>query len=71
MTEEQLNAMQASSVRYRDLMMFEERLKQNMIRLKKRQQKYEGERLTAQSFPLYAQTETRMVVVVCCMVKSG
>ncbi|KAF9359919.1 hypothetical protein BGX34_008065 [Mortierella sp. NVP85] len=42
MTEEQLNALQASSVRYRDLMMFEERLKQNMIRLKKRQQKYEA-----------------------------
>ncbi|KAF9025373.1 hypothetical protein BGZ52_009314 [Haplosporangium bisporale] len=34
--------MHASSVTYRDLLIFEERLKLNMFRLKKRQQKYEA-----------------------------
>src|SRR5690349_3546569 len=41
-SEEQFNSLHASSVTYRDLLIFEERLKLNMIRLKKRQQKYEG-----------------------------
>ncbi|KAI8600406.1 Spo7-like protein-domain-containing protein [Dissophora ornata] len=40
-SEEQFNTLHASSVTYRDLLIFEERLKLNMIRLKKRQQKYE------------------------------
>ncbi|KAG0381117.1 hypothetical protein BGX24_009946 [Mortierella sp. AD032] len=41
-SEEQFNTLHASSVTYRDLLIFEERLKLNMVRLKKRQQKYEG-----------------------------
>lgn len=41
-TEDQFNSLHASSVTYRDLLIFEERLKLNMFRLKKRQQKYEG-----------------------------
>ncbi|KAK3834307.1 MAG: Spo7-like protein-domain-containing protein [Linnemannia elongata] len=41
-SEEQFNSLHASSVTYRDLLIFEERLKLNMIRLKKRQQKYEA-----------------------------
>ncbi|KAG0231295.1 hypothetical protein BGX31_005563 [Mortierella sp. GBA43] len=41
-TEDQFNSLHASSGTYRDLLIFEERLKQNMIRLKKRQQKYEA-----------------------------
>ncbi|KAF9434331.1 hypothetical protein BGZ76_008204 [Entomortierella beljakovae] len=41
-SEDQFNALHASSVSYRDLLRFEERLKLNMNRLKKRQQKYEG-----------------------------
>ncbi|KAI1316294.1 hypothetical protein EDD11_010137 [Mortierella claussenii] len=41
-SEEQFNSMHASSVTYRDLLIFEERLKLNMFRLKKRQQKYEA-----------------------------
>ncbi|KAF9937917.1 putative enoyl-CoA hydratase, mitochondrial [Modicella reniformis] len=41
-TEEHFNNLHASSVTYRDLLIFEERLKLNMIRLKKRQQKYEA-----------------------------
>ncbi|KAK3831163.1 MAG: Spo7-like protein-domain-containing protein [Linnemannia gamsii] len=41
-SEEQFNTLHASSVTYRDLLIFEERLKLNMIRLKKRQQKYEA-----------------------------
>jgi len=41
-TEDQFNNLHASSVTYRDLLIFEERLKLNMFRLKKRQQKYEG-----------------------------
>ncbi|KAF9199928.1 hypothetical protein BGZ49_009902 [Haplosporangium sp. Z 27] len=40
-SEEQFNNLHASSVTYRDLYIFEERLKLNMNRLKKRQQKYE------------------------------
>ncbi|KAG0042719.1 hypothetical protein BGZ83_000143 [Gryganskiella cystojenkinii] len=40
-SEEQFNNLHASSVTYRDLLIFEERLKLNMIRLKKSQQKYE------------------------------
>ncbi|KAG0364338.1 putative enoyl-CoA hydratase, mitochondrial [Gamsiella multidivaricata] len=45
-SEEQFNSMHASSVTYRDLLIFEERLKLNLTRLKKRQQKYEGETTT-------------------------
>ncbi|KAG0000855.1 hypothetical protein BGZ79_005397 [Entomortierella chlamydospora] len=41
-SEEQFNSLHASSVTYRDLLIFEERLKLNMNRLKKRQQKYEA-----------------------------
>ncbi|KAF9099914.1 hypothetical protein BGX29_006890 [Mortierella sp. GBA35] len=41
-SEEQFNTLHASSVTYRDLLIFEERLKLNMIRLRKRQQKYEA-----------------------------
>ncbi|KAG0296937.1 hypothetical protein BGZ96_008126 [Linnemannia gamsii] len=41
-SEEQFNTLHASSVTYRDLLIFEERLKLNMVRLKKRQQKYEA-----------------------------
>ncbi|KAG9066964.1 hypothetical protein KI688_012876 [Linnemannia hyalina] len=41
-SEEQFNNLHASSVTYRDLLIFEERLKLNMFRLKKRQQKYEA-----------------------------
>ncbi|KAF8944633.1 hypothetical protein BGZ47_003961 [Haplosporangium gracile] len=41
-SEEQFNSLHASSVTYRDLLIFEERLKLNMVRLKKRQQKYEA-----------------------------
>ncbi|KAF9945436.1 hypothetical protein BGZ72_001338 [Mortierella alpina] len=41
-SEEQFNSLHASSVTYRDLLIFEERLKLNMIRLRKRQQKYEA-----------------------------
>ncbi|KAI7827580.1 Spo7-like protein-domain-containing protein [Gamsiella multidivaricata] len=41
-SEEQFNSMHASSVTYRDLLIFEERLKLNLTRLKKRQQKYEA-----------------------------
>ncbi|KAG0030125.1 hypothetical protein BGZ82_007577 [Podila clonocystis] len=41
-TEDQFNSLHASSVTYRDLLIFEERLKLNMFRLKKRQQKYEA-----------------------------
>ncbi|KAF9172277.1 hypothetical protein BGX21_005177 [Mortierella sp. AD011] len=41
-SEEQFNSLHASSITYRDLLIFEERLKLNMNRLKKRQQKYEG-----------------------------
>ncbi|KAF9190954.1 hypothetical protein BGZ51_001900 [Haplosporangium sp. Z 767] len=40
-SEEQFNLLHASSVTYRDLLIFEERLKLNMFRLRKRQQKYE------------------------------
>lgn len=43
-TEDQFNNLHASSVTYRDLLIFEERLKLNMFRLKKRQQKYEGKK---------------------------
>ncbi|KAF9412460.1 hypothetical protein BGZ94_001038 [Podila epigama] len=39
---DQFNTLHASSVTYRDLLIFEERLKLNMVRLKQRQQKYEG-----------------------------
>ncbi|KAG0254973.1 hypothetical protein BG011_005415 [Mortierella polycephala] len=41
-SEEQFNLLHASSVTYRDLLIFEERLKLNMFRLRKRQQKYEA-----------------------------
>ncbi|KAF9968512.1 hypothetical protein BGZ70_003073 [Mortierella alpina] len=41
-SEEQFNSLHASSLTYRDLLIFEERLKLNMIRLRKRQQKYEA-----------------------------
>ncbi|GJJ75345.1 hypothetical protein EMPS_07703 [Entomortierella parvispora] len=41
-SEEQFNSLHASSVTYRDLLIFEERLKLNLIRLKKSQQKYEA-----------------------------
>ncbi|KAF9581820.1 hypothetical protein BGW38_001034 [Lunasporangiospora selenospora] len=40
---EQFTSMHASSSTYRDLLIFEERLKYNLIRLKKRQQKYEAQ----------------------------
>lgn len=46
-SEEQFNSQRATPGTYRDLLIFEERLKLNMIRLRKRQQKYEG---TAKTF---------------------
>ncbi|KAF9287095.1 hypothetical protein BGZ68_002248 [Mortierella alpina] len=41
-SEEQFNSQRATPGTYRDLLIFEERLKLNMIRLRKRQQKYEA-----------------------------
>ncbi|KAF9978450.1 hypothetical protein BGZ73_002346 [Actinomortierella ambigua] len=40
-SEDTFNSLHASSSTYRDLLIFEERLKLNMTRLRKRQKKYE------------------------------
>ncbi|KAF9135641.1 hypothetical protein BGW39_001521 [Mortierella sp. 14UC] len=53
-SEEQFNTLHASSVTYRDLLIFEERLKLNMVRLKKRQQKYEGSIVVAIAYCAFA-----------------